>query len=76
MRNICYITGTRADFGLMKNTLHLINIDKNLSLKILVTGMHLLHEYGYTYDEIIGSGFSVSGKAKVSLSGSSDKICL
>lgn len=73
MRNICYITGTRADFGLMKNTLHLINIDKSLSLKILVTGMHLLHEYGYTYDEIIGSGFSVSGKAKVSLSGSSDK---
>jgi GDP/UDP-N,N'-diacetylbacillosamine 2-epimerase (hydrolysing) len=73
MRNICYITGTRADFGLMKNTLHLINIDKNLSLKILVTGMHLLHDYGYTYDEIVGSGFSVSGKAEVSLSGSSDK---
>ena len=70
MRKICYITGTRADFGLMKNTLNLVKKDDNLELEIIVTGMHLLKEYGSTFQEIVDSGFNIVSKVKVELSGS------
>ena len=49
MRKICYITGTRADFGLMKYSLQAIDQDEELKLEVVVTGMHLLSEYGNTY---------------------------
>jgi GDP/UDP-N,N'-diacetylbacillosamine 2-epimerase (hydrolysing) len=69
MRKICYISGTRADFGLMKNTLQIINKDKDLDLEIIVTGMHLLSEYGNTCQEIYDAGLNVISKVKVELSG-------
>lgn len=69
MRKICYITGTRADFGLMRRTLHAINQDVELSLEILVTGMHLLVDYGETWKEIDESGLSIGAKVPVTLSG-------
>ena len=69
MRKICYISGTRADFGLMKNTLQIINKDKDLDLEIIATGMHLLSEYGNTCQEIYDAGLNVISKVKVELSG-------
>jgi len=71
MRKICYISGTRADFGLMKYALQEIDKDKDLNLEIIITGMHLLSEYGCTYQEIHDAGLSVISKVKVELSGSS-----
>ena len=52
MRKVCYLSGTRADYGLMRNTLKLIHDKSDLDLTILVTGMHLLAEYGETWREI------------------------
>ena len=69
MRKICYISGTRADFGLMKNTLQIINQDKDLDLEVIATGMHLLSEYGNTCQEIYDAGLNVISKVKVELSG-------
>ena len=71
MRKICYISGTRADFGLMKIALQSINLDDELDLKVIVTGMHLLSEYGDTHLEILDAGLKVLGKVKVDLSGES-----
>jgi len=51
-RKIAYITGTRADFGLMSLVLREINKSKKLELRILVTGMHLMKEFGSTITEI------------------------
>ncbi|HEY0236344.1 MAG TPA: UDP-N-acetylglucosamine 2-epimerase [Afipia sp.] len=59
MRRICYITGTRADFGLMRSTLDLIHRSKALDLSILITGMHLSREHGYTAGEIEASGLPI-----------------
>ena len=39
MRRICYISGTRADFGLMRSTLQLIRDHLELDLSVIVTGM-------------------------------------
>ena len=56
-RKILYITGTRADYGLMRPVLKCILQHPHLSLEIAVTGMHLMDEFGTTIDEIKSDGF-------------------
>jgi GDP/UDP-N,N'-diacetylbacillosamine 2-epimerase (hydrolysing) len=70
-RRICYLTGTRADFGLMSSTLHAIAKDPRLDLKLLVTGMHLSPRYGQTVDEIEAEGFDIAARLPVTLEDSS-----
>lgn len=57
-RKILYISGTRADYGLMRSVLHCIHNHPDLSLDIIVTGMHLMDEFGNTVDEIKKDGFN------------------
>ena len=57
-RKITYITGTRADYGLMRSVLCQIHNHESLSLDIIVTGMHLMDEFGMTVDEIKKDGFN------------------
>ena len=66
-RRICYLTGTRADFGLMSSTLHAIGQDPRLDLKLLVTGMHLSPRYGQTVNEIEAEGFVIAARLPVEL---------
>ena len=68
MRNITYITGTRADYGLMRSTLRSIEEKRNLSLSLIVTGMHLSHKFGYTLQEIQRDKFKIAKKIPVLLS--------
>ncbi len=70
-RRICYLTGTRADFGLMSSTLHAIDRDPRLDLKLLATGMHLSPRYGHTVDEIEAEGFAIAARVPVELEGAS-----
>lgn len=60
MRTVCYITGTRADFGLMKKTLQAIHASSAIELQVVVCGMHLLQKHGHTVDEIEKSGLPIS----------------
>lgn len=69
MRKICYITGTRAEFGLLYRTLSRLNDHPEIDLSILITAMHLLPEYGYTVGEIEKSSFRVCASVPVELSG-------
>lgn len=69
MRKVCYVTGTRADYGLMKNTLQAIHQHPELSLSLLVTGMHLLPAYGETWREIEVDGLAILSKVPVNLTG-------
>jgi len=57
MRHICYVTGTRADFGLMSSTLLKIHQSKNLKLSVAITGMHLDEKFGNTKQDVIDFGF-------------------
>jgi GDP/UDP-N,N'-diacetylbacillosamine 2-epimerase (hydrolysing) len=57
-RKILYITGSRADYGLMKSVLLIIHQHSGLKLEIAVTGMHLMDEFGSTFEEIKNDGFS------------------
>lgn len=64
-RRICYLSGTRADFGLMREALRRIDADPELDLSIIVTGTHLSEIHGHTVDEITGSGLNVVAKIPV-----------
>ncbi|MDO8840802.1 UDP-N-acetylglucosamine 2-epimerase, partial [Methanocalculus sp.] len=57
-RKILYISGTRADYGLMRSVLRKIHEHPALSLDIIVTGMHLMDEFGNTIDEIKADAFN------------------
>ena len=52
MRKVVYITGTRADYGVMRTVLKAIDINPNLQLSLIVMGMHLMPEFGYTIEEV------------------------
>ena len=58
-RKILYISGARADYGLMRETLFSIKRHPSLKIEIAVTGMHLMSEFGKTIDEIEKDGFKI-----------------
>lgn len=53
VKKIVYVTGTRADFGLMAPVLKSIEQSPLLSLSIYATGMHLMPQFGFTLKEVI-----------------------
>ena len=71
MRKICVITGTRAEFGLLRPLIELIANDKELQLQLIATGMHLSPEFGYTLNEITEAGFMIDKKVECLLSSDS-----
>lgn len=71
MKKICVVTGTRADFGLLRWVMKDINDDKDLELQIVATGMHLSPEFGFTYREIENDGFVINQRLEILLSSDS-----
>lgn len=67
VRRICYVSGTRADFGLMQSTLRAIAAEPGLTLDVVVTGMHLSPRFGTTVDEIVASGLHVAARIPVAI---------
>lgn len=55
-RRIAYLTGTRADFGLMRATLSAIHAEQDMHLVVYATGMHLDPAFGETISEVETSG--------------------
>lgn len=53
MKKILFITGTRADYGKIKSLIKSIDNDYNYEAYVYVSGMHLLKQYGSTYNEIL-----------------------
>jgi len=52
MLNILFITGTRADYGLLKPVVNAVQQNKYFNVKFLVTGMHTMKKFGNTQVEI------------------------
>ena len=64
-RKVVYVSGTRADFGLMQSTLQRIHASPSLELGIVVTGMHLDERYGDTAREIEAAGLAIIARVPV-----------
>lgn len=67
-RKICVVTGTRAEFGLLRWLMQEIQHEPELELQVLATGMHLSPEFGLTYREIEQTGFVINAKVEMLLS--------
>ncbi len=67
-RKICVITGTRAEYGLLRWIMQEIKDDADLTLQIIATGMHLSPEFGLTYREIENDGFRIDRKVEMLIS--------
>lgn len=65
---IAVITGTRAEYGLLRGLLDEIKSDQDLVLQLIVTGMHLAPEFGSTYRLIEQDGYQIDAKVEMLLS--------
>ena len=64
---ICVVTGTRAEYGLLRWVMDGILRSKRLKLQIIATGMHLSQDFGFTFKEIEKDGFKIDKKVDMSL---------
>jgi UDP-hydrolysing UDP-N-acetyl-D-glucosamine 2-epimerase len=67
-RKICFVTGSRADFGLLIWPMRAVQQMPGLTLQLVATGMHLSPEFGYTITNIRDEGFSVDDTVETLLS--------
>lgn len=65
MINVCVVTSTRAEYGLMRVLIQKLKDDADIDLHIAVTGTHLSHQYGMTYKEIEQDGFVIDKKIDI-----------
>jgi len=59
MKTICVVTGTRAEYGLLRWVMEGIRKSPMLNLQLVVTGMHLSPEFGLTVNDIKADGFCI-----------------
>lgn len=67
-RRICVVTGTRAEYGLLRWVLEGIREAPGLELQVVATGMHLSPEFGLTFRDIERDGFTIDRKVEMLLS--------
>lgn len=69
MKKILYVSGSRAEYGIMRRLLLKLNEEKNIELDIIVTGMHLDPKYGETYRVIENDGLKIVEKVDINVEG-------
>lgn len=74
-RKICVVTGSRADYGLLRLVMKGIKAEPSLTLQIIATGMHLSPIFGLTNKELESDGFEVDQKV-VCLSSSDSPVAI
>ncbi|MHA2053414.1 MAG: UDP-N-acetylglucosamine 2-epimerase [Candidatus Hodarchaeales archaeon] len=63
-RRICVVTGSRAEYGLIRPTLWAIKNHQNLDLSLIVCGMHVSPDFGSTIEDIKADGFKIDALIK------------
>jgi GDP/UDP-N,N'-diacetylbacillosamine 2-epimerase (hydrolysing) len=63
-RKVCVITGTRADYGLLRWVMQGIKEAPDLELQVVACGMHLSPEFGLTYRAIEADGFRINRRVE------------
>jgi UDP-N-acetylglucosamine 2-epimerase (non-hydrolysing) len=62
---ICVVTGSRADYGLLRPVMKKISDSADFQLQIIVTGSHLCNQFGSTFHEIEDDGFVIDRKIEI-----------
>lgn len=59
-RRVCFVTGTRAEFGLMESSLRALARHRTIDLQLIATGVHTHPSRGHTVDEIRRAGWKLN----------------
>lgn len=68
MKKIVILTATRAEYGLLKPIIEKLNIDEYFDMRLVVTGTHLVAEFGMTIQEIEADKIPIDKKIEILLS--------
>lgn len=63
-RRICFVTGSRADYGLLHHPMRAVAAEPGFALQVAVTGMHLAPQFGLTVRAIEADGFPITGRVE------------
>jgi UDP-hydrolysing UDP-N-acetyl-D-glucosamine 2-epimerase len=67
VRRVAVVTGSRAEFGLLRWLLEDLCDDRRAALLLIVTGAHLSGDHGRTVDEIRAAGLPVAAEVDLDL---------
>lgn len=67
MKRVCVVTGSRAEYGLMRWVMQGLQDSDRCHLQTVVTGMHLSPEFGSTWKAIEDDGFAIDWKVDMLL---------
>jgi UDP-N-acetylglucosamine 2-epimerase (non-hydrolysing)/GDP/UDP-N,N'-diacetylbacillosamine 2-epimerase (hydrolysing) len=65
LRKVAVVTGTRAEYGLSRSAFRAIQAHPELELLVIVTGMHLMEEFGYSCRLIEEDGYRIAFRTDV-----------
>ena len=65
MKKVCVVTGSRADYGLLRCVMTGLRDSQHCKLQVIATGMHLASEFGYTWRHIEADGFDIDWKVEM-----------
>lgn len=71
-QGVAFVTGTRAEYGLLRPLMQEAAADAEVKVQVIVTGTHLSNEFGLTWHEIEKDGFSVDERVEILLSSDTD----
>ena len=66
-KKICVVTGSRADYGLLRLFMLEWKKQKNIGLQIIAAGSHFSEKFGSTYRQILRDGFAIDAKVNMEL---------
>lgn len=72
MKKICFVTGGRSDYGLLRFLMQGVKNSNKLQMQLIVTGMHLSPEFGLTYKIIEQDNFKIDKKVEILLGSDTD----
>lgn len=72
-KTIAYASGSRADYGIVRKYIDLLNSDDDIDFSILVTGSHLEDKFGLSIEKIVEDGFNIAFKAKLNINNTSNE---
>ena len=67
MKRVCVVTGSRAEYGLLRWVMQGLQDSEVCQLQTVVTGMHLSPEFGSTWQAIADDGFAIDWKVEMLL---------
>lgn len=71
-KKVSFVTGSRADYGIMRRFLSLLERDETIELSILTTGALLNSMFGHQVDLIYKDGFQVATEIEIPIDTSSN----